>query len=163
MPVTPFHWSVVILGMLFFNVFYIPGLFLGSTIMDIEPFYYHFVQGVHDGYTHHFFHTYIGVTIIGGFVAAFLLIYRDKIDIKLNEYKIGQGHLSNWKIVLSSLVGAWGHAFLDNITNLGMKPFWPLSNNNPWYGLINVNLMMIITGSILFIILLIYIYKIYKS
>ena len=51
--------------------------------MDIEPIYYHFIEGRHDGYTHKFFHTYIGTTIVGAFVAAVLLIYRDKIDKKI--------------------------------------------------------------------------------
>ncbi len=163
MPVTPFHWSVLILGMIFFDIFYIPALFLGSTLMDIEPIYYHFIGGVHDGYTHKFFHTYIGTTIVGAFVAAVLLIYRDKIDKKLSEYRIGQGHLSNEKIILSSLIGAWSHAFLDNITNFGMKPFWPLSDNNPWYGMVSLNLVIFITGILLFLILLIYIYRIYNA
>ena len=163
MPVTPFHWSVLILGMLFFDIFYIPALFLGSTLMDIEPIYYHFIEGRHDGYTHKFFHTYIGTTIVGAFVAAVLLIYRDKIDKKLNEYKIGQGHLSNKKIIFSSFIGAWSHAFLDNITNFGMKPFWPLSNNNPWYGMISLNLVILITSSLLFLGFVIYLYRIYYN
>ncbi len=110
MPLTPFHWSILIFGLLFVNSLYIPALIISSSIMDIEPFYYIFLSPG-TGSIHGFFHTYVGATIIGIVVAFILIKFRKSIDSLMSLFKLDQSKISERFIYISSLLAAYSLFF----------------------------------------------------
>ncbi len=138
MPITPLHWSVALLGFIFFNFFYLPALFISSVLMDLEPLYFLFNPNA-EGILHGFFHTYVGVTMIALVVAFLLVKYRKQVDEFAAIVKIQQPSLSREKIIFSSLVAAWSHVFLDSFLYADITPFWPLTAANPFFGTLSIS------------------------
>ncbi len=159
MPLTPFHWSVLVLGLLIFNSLYLPALAISSVIMDIEPAYYMFISPRPDGLLHGFFHTYIGVTILGLAVGFVLIKFRKKVDKIMGFLKIPQESISNRLVYVSSLLGVWSHIFLDSFMHRDMQPFFPFVGN-PLLGLVNVFDIYLITGIVLLSVPVLYLIKV---
>lgn len=145
MPLTPFHWSIVLFGLLFLSHFYIPALAISSVIMDFEPFYYIFISPNPEGTLHGFFHTYLGATIIAVLVGFILVKTRKHIDNIMEMLKTGQKNIPDKLIYFSSLFAAWSHIFLDSLMHTDMRPFWPIATN-PLLGLIEPEKIYLITG-----------------
>ncbi len=162
MPLTPFHWSIVLLGILFFNTFYIPALAVSSVLMDLEPLYFHFLVPDPEGYIHRFFHTYIGVTILGLIVGIALIKGRKIVDQFMGFFKLDQRLVSSKLILFSSLIGAWSHVFFDSFLHKDIKPFWPIEVN-PFLGKISVINVYLITGLMLFLVFAIYFWRLMKN
>ncbi|MFH0713261.1 MAG: DUF4184 family protein [Candidatus Micrarchaeota archaeon] len=137
MPFTPFHWAVALFGLIFFNVLYLPALIISSVLMDLEPFYYMFFSPPADGVLHGFFHTYLAVTILALVVAFVLIKFRPAIDKRMARFSASQTRISNNWIIASSLLAAWSHVFLDSFLYTDIKPFWPLTNANPFLGMLS--------------------------
>ncbi len=148
MPLTPFHWSVVLFGFILFDVLYLPALIISSVLMDLEPFYYMFIAPRSDGVLHGFFHTYIGVTLIAIVVALLLIKYRKHVDSFMNVFKVKQpqNKISNKLILVSSLLAAWSHVLLDSFMHADLQPFWPVTTANPFLHLVNVSNIYLFTG-----------------
>lgn len=163
MPLTPFHWNVVLFGFLALSTFYIPALAISSVIMDLEPFYYLFISPSPDGSVHGFFHTYFGVTIIGLAVGFVLIKVRKKVDWLMSLFKIKQESISTAGIYLSSILAAWSHVFLDSFMHADLKPFWPLTDYNPFLGLVSPSFIYLLTGLGLVLAFLLYILTIFKK
>lgn len=159
MPLTPFHLCVIIFGLIFLNTFYIPALLISSVLMDFEPFYYLFISPRSDYVIHSFFHTYAGATILGLIVAFILVKTRKKCDNLMKKFKINQKNISNKKVYLSSLFAAYLHIFLDSFMHSDIKPFFPFTNNNPLLGVISVEVIYILTTTLLIITIIIYLAK----
>ncbi len=140
MPLTPFHWSVLVFGLLALSFFYLPALVISSALMDIEPFFYGlcylFVPPGADACLHCFFHTYVGASIIA-FVVGFVLVKtRKRLDLAGILFSINQDAVSDLKIYVSSFLAAWSHIFIDSFLYGDMKPLWPLTGENPLLGTI---------------------------
>ncbi|MDO8627532.1 MAG: DUF4184 family protein [Candidatus Diapherotrites archaeon] len=163
MPFTLFHWAVAILALFAFNFFYLPALLVSSVIMDIEPSYYLFFSPREDNVLHDFFHTYLGVTIIGFIVGAVLIRIRKPIDKFFSKFNLGQEKIPNKLILFSSLVGAWSHVFFDSLMHWDIKPFFPFTNANPLLGLISYNDVYIVTASGLYLFLALAVWKFAKK
>lgn len=145
MPLTPFHWSILFIGFLFFNTFSIPALLLSSIVMDIEPFYYLFISPNPSGELHGFFHTYIGATIIAFVIALVLIKWQRKVDYLFRLLRIDQKKFSNKEIYISSFIGAYSHILFDSFMHADVKPFWPITTTNPFLGIISVGDIYFIT------------------
>ena len=156
MPLTPFHWSVLIVGFLAFETFYLPALAVSSVVMDLEPLY-NMVYGQET--LHGFFHTYIGATLIAILVSGFLLKFRKKIDRISSVLKISQEKISGKKIFFSSLIGSWSHIFLDSLMHADMKPFWPFSGLNPFLGVADLFIIYSLTGIAVLAVIFLYLRK----
>ncbi len=159
MPLTPFHWSVLVFGLLFFDSLYLPALAVSSVVMDLEPAYYIFLAPNADGALHGLWHTYVGVTIIGLAVAFLLTKSRKRVDGVMAFFKVGQPHLSSKSIYFSSLLAAYSHIFLDSFLYQDLQPFWPLSAANPFLGMVNSGVVYGITGLGLLLMTGLYIWR----
>ena len=162
MPFTPFHWSVLALGFLAFNNLYLPALAISSVIMDIEPAYYMFISPRADGLLHGFFHTYIGVTIIGLVVGFVLVRFRKNVDRIMGFLRIPQESISSRFVYISSLLAAFSHVFIDSFMHSDMQPFWPLQQN-PFLGLVSTFDIYLITGIVLLSVPVLYLIKVMRK
>jgi len=131
MPFTPFHFGPgavikAITPMRFSLV-----VFCGTQIfMDLEPGYY-LLRGEYP--VHRFFHTFVGAIVMGalcGLIGVGFL----RIAVRL-----GANLRMSWQCaLLSGLVGSISHVLLDSIMHRDIRPFAPLSDVNPFLGLISV-------------------------
>ncbi len=163
MPLTPFHWSVIIFGFIAFEVFYLPALAISSVAMDLEPFYYMFISPNAEGTLHGFWHTYLGVTLLALVVAFVLIMFRKRFDAVAQIFKVEQPKISNGKVVFSSLFAAWSHVFLDSFMHWDLQPFWPISTANPFLGLISIFLINTGTSVILLLVFVMWLVRLAKK
>ncbi len=155
MPFTPFHWSIVAIGVLLPATFYLPAILISSVIMDIEPFYFLFISPSEDGILHGFFHTYIGAMLLSILTGCIIVKNRRFFD-KLSSYlKIEQKKIGNGKIYFSSLFAGASHIFLDSFLYSDMRPFFPFFDGNPFLYLVSSYAIYSITGISLLLSLII--------
>ena len=146
MPLTPLHWSVLLLGLLAFETVYLPALLVSSVLMDVEPAYYLFIAPNADGQLHGFFHTVLGATLMALAVAGLLARMRKPIDRIAGSLGLGQPKIGTAGIFASSVVAAWSHIILDATMHADMKPFWPVLDANPLLGAVPIGTTYLITG-----------------
>ena len=162
MPITPLHWSILILGLILFNYLYIPALFISCVLMDIEPFYYLFIAQSFP--LHRFFHTFLGASFLALIIGFVLIKIRKTLDKKLSFFQLNQAKLSNKSIYLSAFIGAYSHIILDSFMHRDIKPFWPFTSSNPLLNIISTASIYRVTEIGLLITALSYIFFIiYKS
>lgn len=166
MPLTPFHWSVLVFGVVFFNSLYLPALAISSVIIDIEPLfnilYYVLISQTGSIVFHSFFHTYLGATIVGAFVGFCLIRTRKKYNWSKLLFGIDQEFINDTKIYATSLLAAWSHVFLDSFMYADLKPFWPITDYNPFLGTIPGLGIYVITSLALFLAITIYFFHLLK-
>ena len=161
MPLTPFHWSAVILGLLFFSTLYIPALAISSVLIDLEPFYYIFISP-HTSEVHGFFHTYLGATLIAIVVALILIKARKTVDKIMSFFRLEQGNASNSWVYCSSLIAAYSHILLDSFLYSDIEPFWPLTKENAFLGLVQSSDVYLFTIILIIASILIYFFRVLK-
>ncbi len=132
MPLTPFHWGIAFIGLVFRKSVYLPALLISSVIMDLEPFYFLFIAKGSPN-LHGFFHTYLGATLVALVVAFLLVKFRKQIDRLMTFLKLTQTGMPGRQIYLSSLFAAYSHIFLDSFLYRDAQPFWP-ATQNPFLG-----------------------------
>ena len=124
MPVTPYHLGpVLLLGILVFPALYLPGLLIGSVIVDIEPFLY-LSHGI-GTHPHAITHTYLGGAVVGIILGLVLYSIRKLIRRIMNPIRLGQDS-SLRNIIASSVLGVYSHIFLDSFMYADIEPFFPL-------------------------------------
>ena len=144
MPFTPFHivagasvkaiapkhfsWSVFILT---------------NILIDCEPLYYHFTEGM---LSHKFFHSIIGASIIAILCATLgkplceygLKLWNNSLAPEDKKW-LGSGikisHLSAWT---GAVIGAYSHLILDSIMHLDIKPLAPFTDENLLLGILGL-------------------------
>ena len=139
MPFTPIHMGPGIL---------IKGLLQGSfslmvfgwtqIIMDIQPL---MVMISGEGHLHGFSHTYVGAILLAIFSA---LTGKYLSQIGLSVFGITKGQTVNikwWVCLLSAFLGSFSHVLLDSIMHSDVQPFFPITLNNPFLGIISVGLL----------------------
>ena len=77
----------------------------------------------------------------------------------MQSLKLGQ-KISEKGIYLSSLFAAYSHVFLDSFMHADLKPFWPITEYNPFLGLIPILDIYLLTGSGLLLVVVLFIKKI---
>jgi len=127
MPLTPLHpGSALILGVLFPKFFNLWALFLGSTLMDVEPV----VGIILTGYSYHgFLHTILGAISGSLLVAVILWQFRRELNNISLKLKLRQ-FFSFPALFFSALVAWLIHIFFDSLSHADVLPFWP-SERNP--------------------------------
>ena len=100
---------------------------------DIQPLYA-MITG--NGELHGFTHTYLGAIILG-FVCALSGKYLGEIGLRIIRE---EQHLPiSWPIAfVSAYIGTLSHVAIDSIMHFEMKPFYPLSESNPFRGFITI-------------------------
>jgi len=136
MPFTPFHIvagaSVKAIAPKHFSW----SIFtLTNILIDFEPLYYHFTEGM---LSHKFFHSIIGVSIIAILCATLgkpfceygLKLWNNSLAPEDKRW-LGSGikisHLSAWT---GAIIGAYSHLILDSIMHLDIKPLAPFTDEN---------------------------------
>ncbi len=140
MPFTPFHMGIGI-----FTKSILQGSFSlmvfgwAQIVMDLQPLV---VMLTGQGHLHGFSHTYLGASLIallsavsGKYLSEIGLLIL-KISKKENPIKIIW-----WVVFLSAFIGTFSHVFLDSIMHSDVQPFYPMSLNNPLWGIISISLL----------------------
>jgi hypothetical protein len=156
MPFTAFHLGpALLIGIILFPIFDLAALLICSVIVDLEPFYVMFFA--RELPLHGFFHTFIGGTIVGTFVALILWIIRGLVQEILMVFKVEQKS-SFTRMLYTSLFSVNFHILLDSIFHADLQPFYPLIFN-PFYGLISQEIINQICTICMIIGLTIYVHR----
>ena len=132
MPFTPFHWGPALLvGLLLFRFLDFPSFLVSCVAPDVEGLY----MVIFTPYLlhHGFLHSYVGASIIGVAVAVVMYSIRRWTGSVMAWFDLRQNSLFK-KILLTSLLGAYSHVFLDSFLYAEMRPFDPLEAN-PFLGI----------------------------
>jgi len=144
MPFTPFHIgagaSVKAIAPRHFSwsVFT-----LTNILIDCEPLYYHFTEGM---LYHKFFHSIIGASIVAAVCATLgkplceygLKLWNNSLapeDKKWLVSGIKISHLSAWT---GAIIGAYSHLILDSIMHIDIKPLAPFTDENQLLGILGL-------------------------
>ncbi|MCP3672349.1 MAG: hypothetical protein GY814_18340 [Gammaproteobacteria bacterium] len=138
MPFTPFHMGPGILAKAILQSSFSLMVFgWAQIVMDIQPL---FVLVSGEGHVHGFSHTFIGALLLAIF-SALSGKYLSEIGLKL----IGISNagvpidIAWWVSFLSAFVGTYSHVVLDSIMHSDVVPYYPLSQENGFLGLITVS------------------------
>jgi len=107
-----------------------------QIVMDIQPL---IVMITGEGQLHGFSHTYIGATLLGIF-SAFSGKYLSEFGLLI----IGISKRSNpikiawWVVFLSAFIGTFSHVLLDSIMHADVEPFFPLTQKNQLWAVLNI-------------------------
>jgi len=126
MPFTPFHLGPSLLvGLFVFPLLYLPGLLIGSVIVDIEPLGL-LILGLPA--QHLFFHTFLGATILALVLSLSLFPLRGVLDSLMTKIHLPQT-TTPIQLTGATVLGAYSHVALDAFLYPEMQPFWPLPGN----------------------------------
>lgn len=137
MPFTPFHMGPgILIKALLQGSFSLMLFGWSQVVMDIQPL---IVLLTGEGHLHGFSHTYIGATLL----AIFSVLsgkHLSEFGLKL----VGVARKSNpvkiswWVAFVSAFIGTYTHVVLDSIMHSDVEPFYPLTQENNFLGLITV-------------------------
>ena len=160
MPVTPYHLGpVLLLGILIFPALYLPGLLIGSVIVDIEPFLY-LSHGI-GTHPHAITHTYLGGAVVGIALGLVLFSLRKLIRKIMRLFRLGQDS-SLRNIIASSVLGVYSHIFFDSFMYGDIEPFFPLKAK-PLYEMLGWGEIYIFSGVAFILGFFVYLYKLSKK
>lgn len=139
MPFTPIHMGAgiatkaVLQGSFSLMVF-------GWTqiVMDIQPL---IVLITGEGHLHGFTHTYLGAVLIAIF-SALSGKYLSEVGLVILGVAKDQPIKILWRVCfISAFLGSLSHVLLDSIMHTDVEPFYPLSLENPFQGLVSVSML----------------------
>jgi len=148
MPFTPFHFGIGYAAAAVekqprFFVFYV--FVISQVLIDVETL----VNIINKApRLHTFFHTFIGslVAALASVALGALLFPVGAWFVKLlpNSWaefiwsrRLFPRTRPSWIcLAVSSLVGAWSHVLFDAFDHSDVTPFWPMTNTNPFQGLV---------------------------
>jgi len=110
-----------------------------QIIMDIQPL---IVMITGEGHLHGFTHTYVGAVLIAIF-SALTGKYLSEFGLKILKISKNENPISIvwWVVFLSAFVGSFSHVFLDSIMHADVEPFFPVTLDNQFLGLISVPML----------------------
>jgi len=110
-----------------------------QIVMDIQPL---IVMITGEGHLHGFTHTYVGAVLIAIF-SALTGKYLAEFGLKILRISKSENPISIvwWVVFLSALVGSFSHVFLDSIMHSDVEPFFPVTLDNQFLGLISVPIL----------------------
>ncbi len=160
MPFTPFHWGpALLIGLLMFPLLDLPALIVSSVIVDIESLYILLFQPTIP--LHGFFHTYLGGSIIGIFVAVTMFSIRGYTCRIMDVFKLKQNS-SFKKILFTSLFGIYFHILMDAPLYTDILPFYP-SEVNPLYGMLSASIIYLSCTICFLAAFITYFYRLYRK
>lgn len=157
MPFTPFHFcpaaTFALLGKRFLDL---PAFVLINVAIDIEPLLV-IIFGLNYP-LHGYCHTFLISSLIAGLFSIVLYSGR-RFTSRIMKVMRLPYEINFKKIILSALLGAWFHVFLDAIIYTDIRPFYPFSVN-PLYGVINTPILYLLCGLFFAPALFLYFYQI---
>lgn len=140
MPFTPIHMGPgILVKSILQGSFSLMVFGWTQIVMDIQPL---IVLLSGEGHLHGFTHTYVGAI----FIAIFSGVtgkYLSEIALKtLSITKCDEPiSISWWVVLLSAFIGSFSHVLLDSIMHSDVEPFFPLTLNNQFLGVISVPML----------------------
>ncbi len=136
MPFTPFHMGPgILIKALLQGSFSLMVFGWAQIVMDIQPL---IVLLTGEGHLHGFSHTYLGAMLLavfsalsGKYLSEFGLLILG-ISKKSNPVKIAW-----WVVFISAFIGTFSHVILDSIMHSDVQPFYPISLQNNFLGLLS--------------------------
>lgn len=109
-----------------------------QVVMDLQPL---IVLLSGEGHLHGFTHTYLGATIIAVF-SALSGKYLAEASLQFAGLKNPSNAEIRWVVALiSAFVGSFSHVLLDSLMHGDLQPFYPISQHNPFLGVISVEFL----------------------
>ena len=110
-----------------------------QIVMDIQPL---IVMITGEGHLHGFTHTYVGAVLIAMF-SALTGKYLSEFGLKILRISKSENPISIvwWVVFLSAFVGSFSHVFLDSIMHTDVEPYFPVTLDNQFLGLISVPML----------------------
>jgi len=135
MPFTPIHLGPgIFIKALLQGSFSLMVFAWAQIIMDIQPLIV-MISGT--GHLHGFSHTYIGATLLALFSA---LSGRSLSLFGLKIMGLANKHTQiTWLVAFTSaFIGTYSHVILDAIMHSDVEPYFPITLNNHFLGLISI-------------------------
>ena len=139
MPFTPIHMGpAILIKALLQGSFSLMVFGWTQIVMDIQPL---IVLITGEGHLHGFTHTYVGAILLAIF-SALSGKYLSEIGLViLGLAKDNPIKILWWVSFLSAFIGSFSHVFLDSIMHTDVEPFYPLTLNNPFHGIISISVL----------------------
>lgn len=137
MPFTPLHMGpgIVVKAMLQ-GSFSLMVFGWAQILMDLQPL---FVLITGEGHLHGFSHTYIGATLIA-VLSALTGKYLSEVGLSVLGLNPDGALVIRWPVAfLSAFTGTFSHVLLDSIMHADVQPFFPVTTDNAFVGLITVD------------------------
>jgi hypothetical protein len=133
MPFTPLHLgpgaALKALGGARFSFVVFGG---AQVLMDIEPLA-RMIRG--DSFLHGYTHTLAGATAIGALAT---LTGRPIGSAFLRLLRIEREPIAWGACIAGAFLGTYSHIALDALMHPDIRPWWPLSDANPWLGAVSL-------------------------
>lgn len=88
---------------------------------------------------HRFFHTYIGASLVVLLIFGFFIGARKLSRITYLPNMLGWKQLEIPPILVGATLGSYSHIVLDSLMHGDIRPFAPLSEANPWLGIVSLD------------------------
>ena len=137
MPFTPFHMGPgLVVKALLQGSFSLMVFGWAQIVMDIQPL---IVMIIGRGHLHGFSHSYVGATLLAVFSALSGKYLSELGLFVLGLNKLWQVKIAWWVSFLSAFIGTFSHVLLDSIMHSDLEPFFPVTTDNAFLGLISVS------------------------
>lgn len=139
MPFTPFHMGPgILLKSLIGSGFSLMVFGWAQIVMDIQPL---IVMITDKGHLHGFSHTYIGATLLAIF-SALTGKYLSEIGLYLLDLNRDWSLKITWMVTfVSAFIGTFSHVLLDSLLHFDVQPFYLLTLENNFRGLISAAML----------------------
>ncbi len=140
MPFTPIHMGPgILIKAILQSSFSLMVFGWTQIVMDIQPL---IVMITGEGHLHGFTHTYVGAVLIAIF-SALTGKYLSEFGLKILRISKSENPISIvwWVVFLSAFLGSFSHVFLDSIMHADVEPFFPITLDNQFLGLISIPLL----------------------
>jgi len=140
MPFTPIHMGPgIFVKAILQSSFSLMVFGWTQIVMDIQPL---IVMITGEGHLHGFTHTYVGAVLIAIF-SALTGKYLSEFGLKILRISKSESPISIvwWVVFLSAFLGSFSHVFLDSIMHADVEPFFPVTLDNQFLGLISMSLL----------------------
>lgn len=137
MPFTPFHMGPgILIKSLLQGSFSLMVFGWSQIVMDIQPL---IVLITGEGHLHGFSHTFLGGSLLAVF-SALSGKYLSEFGLKILKLNSSFPVKIKWSVsFLSAFIGCFSHVFLDSVMHGDVEPFYPVSLNNQFLGMISVS------------------------
>ena len=142
MPFTPYHFGPAgFFALVFKRWIDLPAFLLANVAIDIEVLII-FALGL-DWPHHRFCHTFIGGTLIGIAFALTAWPMRNIFKKIMSIFRLSY-NTNFLKVLAWSILGVWFHILIDAFDHWDVRPFWPFTSRNPFFGIVADNQVKII-------------------
>ena len=139
MPFTPFHFGPgIALYAAAPSQISLLAFCAANILIDVEPLYF-MLTGQFP--LHRFFHTYLGASLVPLLILMLFAGVRKLSSVIDFPPKLGFKHLTIREICVGAALGSYSHIVLDSLMHSDIRPFAPLSEANPFLGIIALDVL----------------------